>query len=69
MLFCNILLYEILLKSDNKSDVFTPWWDLFCTEIRGVGYFRGKKIGYLMAKKDTLTIFHFGMNAAVWVKQ
>ena len=38
-------------------------------ENKGGGVFQGQKIGYLMAKKDTLTIFHFGMNAAVWVKQ
>ena len=38
-------------------------------ENKGVGYFRGKKkIGYFMAKRDKLTIFHFDMNAAVWVK-
>ena len=38
-------------------------------ENEGVGYFSGNEIGYFMAKKNTLTIFHFGMNAAVWVKQ
>ena len=37
----------------------------------GGGVFQGqkKKKGYFMAKKDTLTIFHFDMNAAVWIKQ
>ena len=33
------------------------------------GVFQGQQNGYLMAKKDALTIFHFGMNAAAWVKQ
>ena len=50
--------------------------------MRGGGVFQGqknknknkkeklkKKNGYFMAKKDTLTLIHFGMNAAVWVKQ
>ena len=55
MLFCNILLYEIHLKSDNKSDIY-PLMSPVLYE---------NKIGYFMAKKDTLTIFHFGMNAAV----
>ena len=36
-------------------------------ENEGVGYFRGNEI-YFMAKKNTLTIFHFGMNAAVLSK-
>ena len=42
---------------------------------KGVGYFRGKKKKWLFhgkkkkKKKDTLTVFHFSMNAAVWVKQ
>ena len=38
-------------------------------ENKGGGYIRGKKISYIMSKKGKLTIFHFGMNAAVWVKQ
>ena len=36
-------------------------------ENEGVGYFRGNGIGYFMAKKKIN--WHFGMNAAVWVKQ
>ena len=34
-------------------------------ENKGLGYFRGKTNCYFVAKKDTLTLFHFGMNAAV----
>ena len=40
-------------------------------ENKGVasGLFQGQRIGYFIAKMDTLTLFHFGMNAAVSVKQ
>ena len=38
-------------------------------ENKVVGYFMGQKNGYFTDKKDTLTLFHFGMNTAVWVKQ
>ena len=44
MLFCTILLYEIHLKSDNKSVIFTPWWNLFCTKIRGWGISGAKNV-------------------------
>ena len=45
--------------------IYYPLMRPILYENKGVGYFRGKKIGYFMAKRDTLTIFHFGTNAAV----
>ena len=67
-----ILQYPVIW---NPFEIWQQIWHIYplvrpvLYENKGVGYFRGKKKGCFMAKKDTLTIFHFGMNAAVWVKQ
>ena len=64
----NPWLYPVIWNSFKIWDIYTLMRPVLY-ENKGWGISGAKKLVISWQEKDTLTLFHFGMNAAGWVKQ